>query len=57
MRVLDDQKCVIAGLRADYEQDAELTQMLLTLRARVSTATPKRWPPLHLLTTEDRTAD
>ena len=53
----DDQKCVIAGLRADYEQDPELTQMLLTLRARLSAAAPKRWPPPHLLTTEDRTTD
>jgi hypothetical protein len=53
----DDQKCVIAALRADYEHDPGLTQMLLALRERLSAATPKRWPPLHLLTTEDRKVD
>lgn len=53
----DDQECVIAALRSDYEHDPDLTQMLLILRERLSTATPRRWPPLHLLTTEDRKVD
>jgi len=53
----DDHECVIAPLRSDYELDPDLTQMLLALRARLSAAVPMRWPPLHLLTTEDRQVD
>jgi hypothetical protein len=45
----EDDECVIAGLRSDYEHDPELVQLLLSLRARLASAPRQGWSPLYLL--------
>jgi hypothetical protein len=53
----DEGECVVAGLRPDFEQDAELTQLLLMLRARLAGPERRDWTPLRLLPPRHRTVD
>lgn len=39
----DEGECVVAGLRPDFEQDPELTQLLLSLRARLAGPQREGW--------------
>jgi hypothetical protein len=49
--------CVIAALRPDFEQDPELTQLLLSLRSRLARPQGQDWAPLQLLPPRHRTVD
>lgn len=51
----DEGECVVAGLRADFEQDRELTQLLLSLRNRLARPEQRDWAPLRLLPPRHRT--
>ena len=53
----DDGGCVIAALRPDFEQDPELTQLLLSLRTRLARPRRREWAPLRLLPPRHRTVD
>lgn len=54
----DDGECVVAGLRPDFEQDPELTQLLLSLRSRLARSRAGAdWAPLRLLPPRHRTVD
>ena len=53
----DEGTCVVAGLRPDFEQDPELTQLLLTLRNRLARPDHRDRAPLRLLPPRHRTVD
>ena len=53
----DDGGCVIAALRPDFEQDPELTQLLLALRSRLARPKHRAWAPLRLLPPLYRSVD
>jgi hypothetical protein len=48
---------VVAGLRPDFDQDPELTQLLLSLRNRLARPEHRDWAPLRLLPPRHRTVD
>jgi|tagenome__1003787_1003787.scaffolds.fasta_scaffold20246878_2 hypothetical protein len=53
----DESECVVAGLRPDVERDPELTQLLLSLRARLARPEHRGWAPLRLLPPRRLTID
>ena len=53
----DEGTCVVAGLRPDFEQDPELTHLLLSLRARLAGPEQRDWSPLRLLPPRRLTVD
>jgi hypothetical protein len=53
----DEGECVVAGLRPDFEQDPELTHLLLSLRARLAAPQQGDWSPLRLLPPRRLTVD
>jgi hypothetical protein len=53
----DEGECIVAGLRPDFEQDPELTQLLLSLRSRIARPDGDGWAPLRLLPPRRLTVD